>query len=224
MDEGGTTEILIGAFRLDRRAGTLFRRDERGATVPVAIGSRGFAVLDLLVARCGELVSKNEIMRTVWSERVVEDNNLTVQITAPRRVLDQGLAGGSCIQTILGRGYRFVAPVMRVDADAHSATQIISDDGGRSRRLSIVVPPFNNLSNDPEQQYFVLPGGSKQRLRASEVAAANPTTRGNPNRAAGCRSGAAADPEVLPPPIKPERLVPTARSRQWSHFSYQRWS
>jgi TolB-like protein len=45
--------------------------------------------------------------------------------------------------------------VTRIDADARSATQTISHDGGRSRpRLSIVVLPFANLSNDREQQYF----------------------------------------------------------------------
>ena len=156
MDEGATADVfLFEAFRLDRRAGALFRRDDKGAAVPVAIGSRGLAVLSILIARHGDLVSKDEIMQAVWPETVVEDNNLTVQISALRRVLDQGRAGGSCIQTIPGRGYRFAGAVTRIDADARSATQTISHDGGRSRpRLSIVVLPFANLSNDREQQYF----------------------------------------------------------------------
>jgi TolB-like protein len=156
MDEGPTADVfLFEAFRLDRRAGALFRRDDKGAAVPVAIGSRGLAVLTILMARHGDLVSKDEIMQAVWPETVVEDNNLTVQISALRRVLDQGRARSSCIQTIPGRGYRFIAPVTRIDADARSATQTISHDGGRSRpRLSIVVLPFANLSNDREQQYF----------------------------------------------------------------------
>src|SRR5271165_6618600 len=99
MDEGATADVfLFEAFRLDQRAGALFRRDDKGAAVPVAIGSRGLAVLAILMARHGDLVSKDEIMQAVWSGRVVEDNNLTVQISALRRVLDQGRAGGSCIQ------------------------------------------------------------------------------------------------------------------------------
>jgi TolB-like protein len=54
-----------------------------------------------------------------------------------------------------GRGYRFVAPVTRVDAGRHSAVPTISHSGERSRpRLSIVVLPFTNLSDDREQQYF----------------------------------------------------------------------
>ena len=50
-------------------------------------------------------------MDAVWPDTAVEDNNLTVQISALRRVLDQGRTEGSCIQTIPGRGYRFVAAV-----------------------------------------------------------------------------------------------------------------
>ena len=91
--------------------------------------------------RQGDLVSKEEIMQTVWPKTVVEDNNLTVQISALRRVLDQGRAEGSCIQTIIGHGYRFVG-------------KVTPEGEGARPRLSIVVLPFTNLSNDTEQQYF----------------------------------------------------------------------
>ena len=156
MDEEATADVfLFEAFRLDRRAGALLRLGDKDAAVPVAIGSRGLAVLTILMARHGDLVSKDEIMQAVWPGTVVEDNNLTVQISALRRVLDRGRAGGSCIQTIPGRGYRFAAPVARIDADAHSTIQKTSHDSKRSRpRLSIVVLPFANLSDDREQQYF----------------------------------------------------------------------
>jgi DNA-binding winged helix-turn-helix (wHTH) protein len=101
MDAPVSADVLLfEAFRLDRRASALLRRDEGGAVVPVAIGSRALAVLDTLVARQGDLVSKEEIMDTVWPGTVVEENNLTVQISALRRVLDHGRPGGSCIQTI----------------------------------------------------------------------------------------------------------------------------
>lgn len=62
-----SSEILIfGDFRLDRRGGGLFRRDDSGAYVPVAIGSRALDILGVLVARPGELVSKEEITAAVW--------------------------------------------------------------------------------------------------------------------------------------------------------------
>jgi hypothetical protein len=50
-------------------------------------------------------------MNQVWPGIAVEANNLTVQITALRRVLDGNSATASCIQTVTGRGYRFVAPI-----------------------------------------------------------------------------------------------------------------
>ncbi|MBV8793287.1 MAG: winged helix-turn-helix domain-containing protein, partial [Pseudolabrys sp.] len=100
-------------FRLDRRG--LFRRDEEAALVPVETGSRALDVLRVLLERPGDLVSRDEIMAAAWPGIVVEDNNLTIQIAALRRVLDEDHANGSCIQTVPRRGYRFVAPVTRVE-------------------------------------------------------------------------------------------------------------
>jgi DNA-binding winged helix-turn-helix (wHTH) protein len=105
--------FLFGDFRLDRVGGGLFRRDEQGAFAPVAIGSRALDLLALLVERQGDVVSKEEIMAAVWPKMAVEEGNLFVQISALRAILDRKQSGQSSIQTISGRGYRFVAPVTR---------------------------------------------------------------------------------------------------------------
>jgi hypothetical protein len=84
---------------------------------------------------------------------VVEGSNLTVQISALRRVLDQRRSQGSCIQTVAGRGYRFVEAVIHPGTGPSSGTAIVSGNDA-SPRLSIVVLPFANLSDDREQQYF----------------------------------------------------------------------
>ena len=108
--------FLFEDYRLDRHGG-LFRRNGADAFEPVAIGSRALDILGVLIERAGGVVSKDEIVAAVWPTTVVEDSNLTVQISALRRVLDRGRANGSCIQTVPGRGYRFAARVTRCGTD-----------------------------------------------------------------------------------------------------------
>jgi adenylate cyclase len=162
MGVPATGEIfLFEDFRLDRREG-LSRRDERGNFLPVAIVPRALRVLAVLVERPGELVLKEEMMATVWGRTVVENANLTVQISALRRVFDEGRSKeGSCIQTVAARGYRFVVPVARAQATSrpiasHEAIDTLpaASEYHAAPRLSIVVLPFTNLTNDPDQQYF----------------------------------------------------------------------
>jgi DNA-binding winged helix-turn-helix (wHTH) protein len=109
----------------------------------------------VLIERAGEVVSKDEIIAAVWPQIVVEDSNLTVQISALRRVVDDARPEGSCIQTVPGRGYRFLSAVTRVAAEARSNAAVVQQSGvGARPRLSIVVLPFVNLSDDRGQQYF----------------------------------------------------------------------
>jgi TolB-like protein/DNA-binding winged helix-turn-helix (wHTH) protein/Flp pilus assembly protein TadD len=212
MDAFATGDIfLFESFRLDRCAGGLFRRNECGDTIPVAIGSRALDILGVFVERAGDLVSKDELIAAVWPGTVVEDSNLTVQISALRRVIDNGRSEGSYIQTVAGRGYRFTVAVTRVEANARSGAAASSRNTSSSDgslyaqlrrasgaapmdpsvpwrlprdaflamivlaviglvvaanyrwfesasmppRLSMVVLPFANLGNDPNQEYFV---------------------------------------------------------------------
>jgi len=75
--------------------------------VPAALGARALQVLQVLVERAGHLVSRSELLDRVWADVVVEENNLSVQINALRKVL-----GGEIIATVPGRGYRFMATLV----------------------------------------------------------------------------------------------------------------
>ncbi|HKX93907.1 MAG TPA: winged helix-turn-helix domain-containing protein, partial [Methylibium sp.] len=79
---------------------------------PLALGARAFDMLCLLAASGGRLVSKDELLDTVWAGLVVEENNLQVQASTLRRLL-----GADAIATIPGRGYRFALPVQADDAN-----------------------------------------------------------------------------------------------------------
>ena len=78
---------------------------------PVSLGSRALEILTALLERRGELVSKQDLMARVWPNLFVDASNLTVHMSALRRVLCDGRDGRRFIVNIRGRGYCFVASV-----------------------------------------------------------------------------------------------------------------
>lgn len=96
----------FGEFELDFIDETL-RRDGK----KLNINRRMFQVLRLLVERSGEIVTKDEFFEKVWDGSFVEDNNLTVTITALRKILEDNAKQARFIENLPRKGYRFVAPV-----------------------------------------------------------------------------------------------------------------
>jgi predicted ATPase/DNA-binding winged helix-turn-helix (wHTH) protein len=114
---------------------------------PVDIGSRAMDVLLALVRRHGMVATKSDIMADVWPGTIVEENNLTTQIASVRRIL--GNAGGTqFIQTVPGRGYRFVADVIRSDAAPQDTT---SAAAAAAAAAAAERPPDLERSNLPLQ-------------------------------------------------------------------------
>lgn len=143
MDGPGSADLfLFEGFRFDRAGGCLFRASGPGVDDPVALGSRALALLALLVERQGQLVTKDEIFAAVWPGTVVEEANLTVQISALRRTLDRDRAQGSCIQTIPGRGYRFIPAVTKTEGVIAAPISGFDTRGGRpSATNGQITPP-----------------------------------------------------------------------------------
>lgn len=96
----------FGPFRLEAGERRLLREGK-----PVPLPSRIFDLLLLLVQRSGHLVGKEEIMREVWGGSIVEENNLTVTMSALRKALGQASGQREYIETVPKCGYRFVAEV-----------------------------------------------------------------------------------------------------------------
>lgn len=78
---------------------------------PVAIGSRAFDILRILVERRPQVVSKDELIRAVWGGQAIEDNTLAVHLSALRKALGDAGREGRYIRTLIGKGYLFAAPV-----------------------------------------------------------------------------------------------------------------
>ena len=83
---------------------------------PIALTAKAFDLLVVLVRRAGHLVTKDELFEEVWPGTFVQETNLTVNISSVRKALEDGRDGNRIIQTVPGRGYRFVATVVASDA------------------------------------------------------------------------------------------------------------
>jgi TolB-like protein/Flp pilus assembly protein TadD len=161
---GMQTVYAFGPFRLDAGAELLFRGNE-----PMPLGQRAVALLRLLVERAGTPVSKDDLIEAAWPGLTVEESNLTVQIAALRRVFEAEPGGGSWIETLPRRGYRYTGPAVARDgqgaearaappAPAPAPTAPPTTEPAAALTLpekpSIAVLPFENLSGDPDQEYF----------------------------------------------------------------------
>lgn len=133
--------------------------------VPVRLGGRAFDILLALVQRRERVVEFDELLDVVWPGLAVEENNLSVHISALRKVL-----GGSAITTVRGKGYRFTAIVQEV---ATSLAQ--RSEGALAWRAPCAVlavrVPTESLADSSAAKPVVPPPEELKRLRAKVVAA-----------------------------------------------------
>ncbi|MCP8882337.1 helix-turn-helix transcriptional regulator [Devosia sp. XJ19-1] len=88
---------------------------------PVRLGSRALAILSTLIERSGHLVSREELIAGAWPNTHVEEGNLRVHISALRKALGDSNETPRFIVNVAGRGYRFIAPVQRVEPEERPA-------------------------------------------------------------------------------------------------------
>jgi DNA-binding winged helix-turn-helix (wHTH) protein/TolB-like protein/Tfp pilus assembly protein PilF len=115
MASSSRQSYTFGAFRLDPLEKVLFRGNDPAPLTPKAVET-----LLVLVERHGHVVTKDELIRIVWPDTFVEENNLAQNISMLRRVLGES-GGPQFIETVPKRGYRFVGPVVERRANDHGA-------------------------------------------------------------------------------------------------------
>ena len=150
--------LSFGDYEID-----VERRELRRAKAPVHIEPQVFDLLVYLVQNCDRVVSKDDLIASVWGGRIVSDSTLTSRINAARKALGDSGKDQKLIRTIARKGFRFVGAVgAQSDAEpAHTSGSLPDEIHEHSRpalplpdRPAIAVLPFVNMSGEPEQEYF----------------------------------------------------------------------
>jgi TolB-like protein/Flp pilus assembly protein TadD len=136
------------AFDTDRR------ELHRGADV-VSVAPQVFDLLDYLIRNKERVVSKDDLINAIWNGRIVSDAALTTRLNAARSAVGDSGEEQRLIKTLPRKGFRFVGQVQETrgaagpnPGDAPESALAVPD------KPSIAVLPFENMSGDPEQEYF----------------------------------------------------------------------
>ncbi len=139
MSVSESAQYQFGEYQVDTKKRLLLRNGDSVALTP-----KVFDTLLYLLQHQGKLVQKDELMRAIWPDTAVEENNLSQNISNLRRILGEERGANQYIATVPGKGYRFTANVEAVPGS----------DTGLSEMVTLAVLPFENLSADPEREYL----------------------------------------------------------------------
>jgi adenylate cyclase len=143
--------LSFGDYEID-----VERRELRRAKTQVHVEPQVFDLLVYLVQNRDRVVSKDDLIASVWSGRIVSDSTLTSRINAARNAVGDSGDDKKLIRTIARRGFRFVGSLHEQPATPIAITQ--TEPARQTFPLpdkpSIAVLPFDNLSADPDQAYL----------------------------------------------------------------------
>ncbi len=138
-------------------------RELRQGARPVAVEPQVFDLLVCLLENCDRVVSKDDLIASVWGGRSISDSTLTSRINGARKAIGDSGEDQKLIRTVPRKGLRFVGTVQRHangSAAAHASGAPQDETQGAPRALalpdrpSIAVLPFANMTGDPQQDYF----------------------------------------------------------------------
>jgi DNA-binding winged helix-turn-helix (wHTH) protein/TolB-like protein len=138
MNDANLCIFDFGDFRLDVARRLLLKGKDRQ---PVKLTSKAFDTLVYMVRHAGTIVGKDELMRAVWPDTVVEENNLSQNVFAMRRALGEKQGENRYIATVPGRGFSFVAAVISLTSgDSASVTGGAVQEAGVEGVSNVITP------------------------------------------------------------------------------------
>jgi len=150
-------------FLFDNHALDTDRRELHRGSERIAVEPQVFDLLVYLVQNCDRVVSKDDLIASIWHGRIVSDSTLTSRINAVRKAVGDSGEDQKLIRTVARKGLRFVGTVHAKSNGAkpvHAAGPL-DKVGEQSRaglplpdRPAIAVLPFVNMGGDAEQEYF----------------------------------------------------------------------
>ncbi|MCG2625276.1 winged helix-turn-helix domain-containing tetratricopeptide repeat protein [Bradyrhizobium sp. WYCCWR 13023] len=134
------------------------RELHRGADV-VSVAPQVFDLIDYLIRNRERVVSKDDLIKTIWNGRSVSDAALTTRLNAARVAIGDSGDEQRFIKTLQRKGFRFVGAVREAKEPAEA---IVADDQVEVQKVDLALPdrpsiavlPFENMSGEPEQEYF----------------------------------------------------------------------
>jgi TolB-like protein len=130
------------------------RRELRRGPALLSVEPQVFDLLVFLVGNRDRVVSKDDLLASVWGGRIVSESTLASRINAARRVIGDNGERQRLIRTTIGKGVRFVGAVREAQKPAVIAEGLRRLDPVIADKASIAVMPFANMSGDPNQEYF----------------------------------------------------------------------
>lgn len=125
---------------------------------PVPLKPKILDLLLYLVERRNQLVFKEDLMRDIWPDAIVEENNITVSMSILRKTLGEDPEKREFIETVQRRGYRFLPEVKEITQEQTSAAAAVQSRPGSAFQEapidSIAVLPVQSESNDPNVEYL----------------------------------------------------------------------
>ncbi len=140
MPMNDTRQVLeFGPFRVDTEQRLLMRENQ-----PVPLSPKAFDLLLVLLLRRGQVVLKDDLMKTLWPDTFVEESNLGQHVFQLRKALGERPQDHSYIVTIPGRGYRFVQQVRSIETEVRPQ-EIVVQSHSRSRLVIEENLPHQSL-------------------------------------------------------------------------------